>query len=160
MKGAMRKLFGDGERTKLQKARNPKSSQTVDMNGKTSAASFPSSGDSVLASSPTLHDDYASTMKDKVQTSNGYWNGFDGTERRGSPDEEEPADDEDVGPPKYGFPPLDNEKDGFSVPPDIEDDDAYSHAAMSIRAEQILANAKKRLTVSLLRLSSRKLSYH
>lgn len=61
-----------------------------------------------------------------------------------------------LGRPTYGFPPLDNEKDGFSAPPELEDGDPYSHAAMSIRAEQILANAKKRLTVS----SKRQLFIH
>lgn len=30
----------------------------------------------------------------------------------------------------------------------MEDDESYSHATMSVRAEEILANAKKRLTVS------------
>lgn len=29
-----------------------------------------------------------------------------------------------------------------------EDDESYSHAAMSVRAEEILANAKRRLTVT------------
>lgn len=149
MKGAMRRFFGNGERSKLQKSKGMKATKLSDRYEKSSAPSFEANGNSVLASSPTLHDNHTPTETDTAKMGEVFRKRFNsvGGGRQGSPDEE-PAEFEDVGPPKYGFPPLDNEKDGFSAPPDVEDDDAYSHAAMSIRAEQILANAKKRLTVS------------
>ena len=152
MKGAMHRWFSDGEGRKLQKSNGRKAARQNDQNDKTPALGFPSSGTSVLGSSPTLHDNnHAPSRTNIVTPGKEYWKGFDSVESgiEGSPCEEH-ADYKDVGPPRYGFPPLDNEKDGFSAPPDIEDDDIYSHAAMSIRAEQILANAKKRLTVCLL----------
>ena len=151
MKGAMHRLFSNGGGRKLQKPNRIKAEQRNDQNEVTSAPGFPSSGTTVLGSSLTLHENkYAPTRTKTVTPSEDYWKGFDSAAsgKECSP-YEELADYEDVGPPKYSFPPLDNEKDGFSAPPDIEDDDVYSHAAMSIRAEQILANAKKRLTVSL-----------
>ena len=152
MKGAMHRLFSNGDGRKLQKPNRKIAEQRNEKNEKTSAPGFPFGGTTDLGSSPTLHDNNQAPARAKIVTpSEEYWKKFDSAESgiEGSPDEEH-ADYKDVGPPKYGFPPLDNEKDGFSAPPDIEDDDVYSHAAMSIRAEQILANAKKRLTVSLL----------
>lgn len=149
MKGAMRKIFRNGERSK--------SKGTAEINGMESQdTEHRRGGTSVLASSPTLHDDYAISGSGAAYPREAFWSGFDSAQGGGqeSP-EDEPADFKLMGPPTYSFPSLDNEKDGFSAPPEIEDDDAYSHAAMSIRAEQILANAKKRLTVSLrLSLSS------
>ncbi|KAL8794477.1 MAG: hypothetical protein Q9195_002950 [Heterodermia aff. obscurata] len=136
MKGAVRKLFRNGDRSKTQntadrEATNPRDSDSG------------MDGSSVLASPPVLHDDQALSG---TQAAESDWNGFDGAQGGRDTPDEEMADFKDVGLPTYAFPPLDNEKDGFSAPPDIEDDDPYSHAAMSIRAEQILANAKKRLT--------------
>lgn len=143
MKGAMRKLFRSAERSKLREAADLKGVESRDVDNSTK-------GSSVLVSSPTLHDNHAIHRTAEAQPREGHWNGLSGGQDQGRRDShEEPTDFTDVGPPTYGFPPLDNEKDGFSAPPDIEDDDPYSHAAMSIRAEQILANAKKRLTVSL-----------
>ena len=138
MKGAVRNLFRTGDRSKSQKTATVKATNLRDSdNGM--------NGSLMLASSPTLQDTHASSG---TQAAESDWNGFDGAYGGGDTPDEEMADFKDVGPPTYAFPPLDNEKDGFSAPPDIEDDDPYSHAAMSIRAEQILANAKKRLTVS------------
>ena len=138
MKGAVRKLFRNGDRSKTQKTPNMKATSPRDPDSGTN-------GSSMLASSPTLHDSHALSG---TQVAESEWSGFDGAHGGRDTPDEEIADLKDVGPPTYAFPPLDNEKDGFSAPPDIEDDDPYSHAAMSIRAEQILANAKKRLTVS------------
>ena len=157
----MHRWFSNGDGRKLQKSSRMKAERRNGQNEKTSAPGFPHSGISVLGSSPTLHDDnHAPTRTNIINPNDEYWKGFDSVESEieRSPCEED-ADYKDVGPPKYGFPPLDNEKDGFSAPPDIEDDDVYSHAAMSIRAEQILANAKKRLTVSLLSIVPSKLHH-
>ena len=46
---------------------------------------------------------------------------------------------------------VDTRESTYSPPSilDEDEDDPYSHAAMTRRAEEILANAKKRLTVSL-----------
>ena len=138
MKGAVRNLFRSGDRSKSQKTATIKATNPRDPDNGIN-------GSPMLASSPTLHDSLASSG---AQVAESDWNGFDGAHGGRDTPDEEIADFKDVGPPTYAFPPLDNEKDGFSAPPDIEDDDPYSHAAMSIRAEQILANAKKRLTVS------------
>ena len=112
-------------------------------------------GFAVLASSPMLHDSQGMPAAGTTILDHGdqnQWRNFsDATDEDAtSPYSEESHDSVlDLGRPTYNFPPLDNEKNGFTAPPDVEDDDPYSHAAMSIRAEQILANAKKRLTVSL-----------
>ena len=138
MKGAVRKLFRNGDRSKTQNTADMKATNPRDADNGVNGSSVP-------ASSPTLHDNRPLSG---TQVAESDWNGFDGAHGGRDTPEEEIADFQDVSVPTYAFPPLDNEKDGFSAPPDIEDDDPYSHAAMSIRAEQILANAKKRLTVS------------
>lgn len=154
MKGAVRKWFRNSERSRARKADGvspdahawSKDNQTLP-NG--------TNGFSALASSPILHASPAIPTARTAMLSEGaerQWRDFSGLadEDTTSPYSEDSHESVlDLGRPKYGFPPLDNEKNGFSAPPDVEDDDAYSHAAMSIRAEQILSNAKKRLTVSL-----------
>lgn len=157
MKGAVRKWFRNGERSKVRKA-NKAEDVSPDAHGwSKDDQTLPSgtNGFSVLASSPILYDDYAIPTARTAMLSEGaerQWRHFSGladgdTTSPYSEDSHESV--LDLGRPKYGFPPLDNEKNGFSAPPDVEDDDPYSHAAMSIRAEQILSSAKKRLTVSL-----------
>lgn len=143
----------NGEGTKLQKSRKM---DTVmpDAEQRHIALGKGTNDFSVLASSPILHDNYALPTAAPETLDEGdesQWHRFSGANDGDamSPYSEELNDSVmDLGRPTYGFPPLDNEKNGFSAPPDVEDDDPYSHAAMSIRAEQILANAKKRLTVS------------
>jgi len=157
MKGAVRNWFRNGERSKLRKARKTED-VALDVEGTSRDNQMPpngTNGSSVLASSPILHDGYAIPMAGTAMLEEGaerQWRDFsslaDGDAT--SPYSEDSHESVlDLGRPKYGFPPLDNEKNGFSAPPDVEGDNLYSHAAMSIRAEQILANAKKRLTVSL-----------
>ncbi len=158
MKGAVRNWFRNGERSKLRKAKKAED-VSPDVDGWSRDYRTPPNGIngfSVLASSPILHDGYAIPMAGTAMLDEGaerQWRDFSGlAEAHATSPYSEGSHESvlDLGRPKYGFPPLDNEKNGFSAPPDVEDDDAYSHAAMSIRAEQILANAKKRLTVSFL----------
>lgn len=84
---------------------------------------------------------------------NGHWEGFDG------PVEELRADPYDISTdrsPKLEqgqgrvSPVPDNDGPGVRSIFDEDEDDPQSHAAMSKRAELILANAKERLLVSFL----------
>lgn len=158
MKGAVRNWFRNGERSKFRKA---KKAEDVwpDAHGWSKDNRTPPNGTngfSVLASSPILHDAYAIPIAGTAMLDEGaerQWRDFSGLVDGDATSPYSEGSHEsvlDLGRPKYSFPPLDNEKNGFSAPPDVEDDDPYSHAAMSIRAEHILANAKKRLTVSFL----------
>jgi len=163
MKGAVRNWFRNGERSKNRKAKKAED-VSPDADGWSKDNRTPPNGTnglSVLASSPILHDAYATPTAGTAMLDEGaerQWRNFSGLADEDATSPYSEGSHEtilDLGRPKYGFPPLDNEKNGFSVPPDVEDDDPYSHAAMSIRAEQILANAKKRLTVSFLKHSTR-----
>lgn len=156
MKGAVRSWFRNGERSKFRKARKAEdvSPDAHLWSNDNRTPPNGTNGFSVLASSPILHDGYAIPMAGTAmldEDAERQWRGFSGSNDGGatSPYSENSHESVlDLGRPKYGFPPLDNEKNGFSAPPDVGDNDPHSHAAMSIRAEQILANAKKRLTVS------------
>ena len=77
--------------------------------------------EAALAPSPTLQEDY------KQEDQNGY------TEAAAQDNDHLETGDSIYSPPSI----LDE-----------DEDDPYSHAAMTRRAEEILANAKKRLTVS------------
>ena len=156
MKSAMRKLLPNGDGAKLRKSRqeNGKLEKAKRSRDSRSPPAKETNGFQVLASAPTLRENYAPSTTNPA-TANGNdrsrWDRSAGVadEDDSSPHSETSQDGAlDLGRPTYGFPSLDNEKDGFSAPPELEDEDSYSHAAMSIRAEQILANAKKRLTVS------------
>ena len=155
MKGAVRNFFRNGERSKLRKTRK-KDGDSPDTDQRLKDNRSPASGtngNSVLVSFPKANGSYLVPTDGTATLSEGeagQWRNSSGTadEDASSPYSDEPHESVlDLGRPTYSFPPLDNEKNGFSAPPDVEDDDPYSHAAMSIRAEQILANAKKRLTV-------------
>ena len=52
-----------------------------------------------------------------------------------------------------------NFSDRFRTAIAEEEDDPYSHAAMSVRAEQILANAKRRLTVRYTMVATEGITY-
>ena len=156
MKSAMRKLLPNGDGAKLRKPRHENGTLEKAKRSRNSRSppAKGANGFQVFASTPTLKDNYAPPTTNAA-ASNGNdrsrWDRSSGVEDEddSSPHSEGSQDGAlDLGRPTYGFPSLDNEKDGFSAPPEMEDEDSYSHAAMSIRAEQILANAKKRLTVS------------
>jgi len=83
-----------------------------------SRLSYRPSGDVPIASSPTLRDDYNISPKAGVSAS--------------------PVQDDEIGQTTYSTPSILEE----------DENDPTSHAAMTRRAEEILANAKKRLTVS------------
>lgn len=108
----------------------------------------------LLASSPTLqhrdgHKSASNAGSDEI--SNGYWEGFDGPIIEMVAD---PYPGRDQGslngrrePREEGSTLIHNEQ-GLRTILDEDENDPNSHAAMSKRAEQILANAKKRLLVS------------
>jgi len=91
------------------------------MSNEQSRFSYQPNGDVPFASSPTLHEDY------------------NGIEQIGYADNAR-EDDELV----------ETRNSTYNTPAILEEDenDPCSHAAMTRRAEEILANAKKRLTVS------------
>ena len=106
---------------------------------------------SALASSPTLHGDYDFTGSSDIVSEGPdeeAWEGFDGPAAGGIMSEYQD-------PTGHGFviggkPAHMIVMSNGVIYTGLNDDmnDSYSSAAMSIRAEQILANAKKRLTVS------------
>ncbi|MCJ1461488.1 hypothetical protein MMC07_000085 [Pseudocyphellaria aurata] len=103
------------------------------------------------STSSTLHDSYghkSSSNAGSDETSNSYWEGFDGPiiemvadpyvdrNQRSLNGHREPHD-------MVSTP--DHKEQGHRIILDEDENDPNSHAAMSKRAEQILANAKKRL---------------
>ncbi|KAL8825856.1 MAG: hypothetical protein Q9191_004158 [Dirinaria sp. TL-2023a] len=153
MKSAVRKLLPNGDGARLRKPRQENGTLEKAKRSRNSRSppDHAANGFHVLASSPIINSDDARPIE-TLATLNGndrsHWNKpYNMADRdASSPHSEDSQDGVDLSRPTYSFPSLDNEKDGFSAPPEVEDEDSYSHAAMSIRAEQILANAKKRLT--------------
>lgn len=121
--------------------------------GERSRQSQRTSMSSALASSPTLHNEYDPTSTNDVVSDGAdeaTWEGFDG-----SANGEITSQYQNLKGNGFG---AGGEREDEIVTsnettrPESNDDmnESYSSAAMSIRAEQILANAKKRLTVSCL----------
>ncbi|KAL8667412.1 MAG: hypothetical protein Q9202_000628 [Teloschistes flavicans] len=152
MKSAMRSFLGGGHR--LRHKGSEKALKTQDIpelrpQSKQSELSQPSAG-STLASSPLLHDDFGfKSMPDTRarEGTNEQWDSVDDASlisESVSPLVEAERDgylmSENGGLSGYKF------SDRFRKAIVEEDDESYSHAAMSVRAEEILANAKKRLT--------------
>lgn len=156
MRKAVLNLFGNGHRSRdkepdMTMLRGGDTNSRAD--GERSRQSQRTSMSSALASSPTLHDEYDLTSASDVVSDGAdeeTWEGFDG-----------PSNGEITS--QY----QDFKGNGFvangawedkivmsngatHAGPDGDMNESYSSAAMSIRAEQILANAKKRLTVSCL----------
>lgn len=109
---------------------------------------------SLLAPSPALHDTRSHKSSNDAkhdQVDNCYWEGFDGPimETAAHPDlsgqPESINGDQD---PSDRASTPDRKLEGLPAIQDEDENDPNSHAAMSKRAEQILANAKKRLLVS------------
>ncbi|KAL8873305.1 MAG: hypothetical protein Q9174_001205 [Haloplaca sp. 1 TL-2023] len=152
MKSAMRNLLGNGHRLRhkgSEKALKSQDPSDIRPQSKQSELSQRSAG-STLASSPLLHEDFAfKSMANKSM-------------QNGVSDTPEILDDGSVI-SESASPLVEAEREGFLMSENggldgykfsdrfrraivEEDDEAYSHAAMSVRAEEILANAKKRLT--------------
>ena len=156
MKSAVRKLLPNGDGAKLRKLRQENGTLEKAKRPKNSRSppDHNANGFHVLSSSPIINGEYARPTTNLATLNGNNRIQLNKSEAMADRDASSPCSEGsqdgiwDSGRPTYGFPSLDNEKDGFSAPPEVEDEDSYSHAAMSIRAEQILANAKKRLTVS------------
>ena len=107
-----------------------------------------------LSPSPTSEDDYPqgdNTGHDHPGISNGHWDGFDGPTHNvatDSYDDVASGSPQMIPDPGYGIPPAPDSPQGIRAILEEDEDDPYSHAGMSKRAEFILANAKKRLLVS------------
>lgn len=108
----------------------------------------------LLASSPTLHEHYdckSSSNAGSDEISNGYWEGFDGPIIEMVADPHHGRDQGSLNgrrEPRDEASTPDHNEQGLRTILDEDENDPNSHAAMSKRAEQILANAKKRLLVS------------
>lgn len=103
-----------------------------------------------LTPSPTSDDEYAFTHPKII---NGHWQGFDGPgEETVIQSHQQPShrSPEAKHAPRKKSPPPVNGSQEIRAILDEDEDDPHSHAAMSRRAELILANAKKRLLVSCL----------
>ncbi|KAL8689406.1 MAG: hypothetical protein Q9218_004918 [Villophora microphyllina] len=152
MKSAMRNLLGNGHSLRhkgSEKSLKIQEASDIRPQSKQSELSQRSAG-STLASSPLLHEDFGfKSMRDTRarEESNDHWDTVDDgsvisesisplveAEREGY------LMSENGGLNGYKF------SDRFRKAIVEEDDESYSHAAMSVRAEEILANAKKRLT--------------
>ncbi|KAL8638930.1 MAG: hypothetical protein Q9228_003962 [Teloschistes exilis] len=152
MKSPMRSLLGGGPRLRhkgSEKGLKTQENPEVRPQSKQSELSQRSAG-STLASSPLLHDDFGfKTMPDNRvgEGANDHWDSVDDASlisESVSPLVEAEREgylmSENGGLGGYKF------SDRFRKAIVEEDDESYSHAAMSVRAEEILANAKKRLT--------------
>lgn len=109
----------------------------------------------LLASSPTLHDSYGhknSSIAGSDEIIDGYWEGFDGPTIGMVADPFHDRDPDSLNgrrEPRDEVWTPDHSEQGLRTVLDEDENDPNSHAAMSKRAEQILANAKKRLLVSI-----------
>lgn len=108
----------------------------------------------ILTPSPVPGDEYglgAASVHSHTEIKNGHWEGFDGpVEEIGEDPYDVNADTSRKLLPKQepaSPAPSSNAQDIRTIL-DEDEDDPQSHAAMSKRAELILANAKKRLLVS------------
>ncbi|KAL8704382.1 MAG: hypothetical protein Q9201_002451 [Fulgogasparrea decipioides] len=152
MKSPVRNLLGNGHRlrhTSSEKALKMQETQDIRPLSKQSELSQRSAG-STLASSPLLHEEFGFKRTGDTRPPDGasdHWDTMDDgsvisesvsplvdAERESYPMSENGGID------GYKF------SDRFRKAIVEEDDEPYSHAAMSVRAEEILANAKKRLT--------------
>ncbi|KAL9580650.1 MAG: hypothetical protein Q9212_004369 [Teloschistes hypoglaucus] len=152
MKSPIRSFLGSGHRLRhkgSEKGLKTQEIPEVRPQSKQSELSHRSAG-STLASSPLLHDDTGfKTMPDNQvgEGPNDHWDSVDDASlisESVSPLVEAERDgylmSENGGLGGYKF------SDRFRKAIVEEDDESYSHAALSVRAEEILANAKKRLT--------------
>lgn len=161
MRRGVRRIFGNGVKSRREGLNPPMQTDEASVGGvrcaesKHSHYSGQKGGNTVLASSLKLHDTYdnkSSSNAGSDEISNGYWEGFDGPiieMAAGSTDghEQESLNGREEA-RDIGSTPDHNEH-GLRTILDEDENDPNSHAAMSKRAEQILANAKKRLLVSI-----------
>ena len=153
MKAVVRNLFGNGHRLRHRNSEKTlKTQEPLDLRPQSKQSDLTQrSTNSALASSPLLHEEFGvkamegSIPKDGV---NDDWDAHDDgsvISESISPlveaDKENYMMSENGGLSGYKF------SDRFRKAIVEEDDESYSHAAMSVRAEEILANAKRRLTV-------------
>lgn len=160
MRRSMRELFSNGIGSQ-RKASSTSPARKSDQNSNEST--FPGErtpthrsahGGLLLASSPTFRNDFKSSSDGgSDDISNNHWEGFDGPIDETVMVSRHEADD------LVGLSGLQDSHTGASTPDvneprlrsilDEDENDPASHAAMSKKAEQILANAKKRLLVRL-----------
>lgn len=156
MKKGVRRLFGNGAKSSRGDG-NKTSSLKEDGNGNLRNGDHqfnrPSRERLFLTPSPTPEDQYRlmpASKSGRIEIKNGHWEGFDGPVEEAS---EDPYDIQAESPKmrsrqEHTSPTPDVNAQAFRAILDEDEDDPQSHAAMSKRAELILANAKKRLLVS------------
>lgn len=156
MKAAVRNLFGNGHRLRHRSSEKAmKSQDTSDIRPQSKQSELSqASANSALASSPLLREEFTVNSMGKAlpeyplnDNANPNFELLDDgsvISESISPlvdaEREEYLMSENGGIDGYKF------SDRFRKAIVEEDDEAYSHATMSVRAEEILANAKKRLT--------------
>ena len=155
MKSAVRHLFGNGNRLRHRNSEKMlRSQETSDTRPQSKQSELSQrSANSALASSPLLHEEAGfKSMRETslTDTANDNVDSLDDgsvISESISPlvdaEREEYLMSENGGIDGYKF------SDRFRKAIVEDDEEAYSHATMSVRAEEILANAKKRLTVGL-----------
>lgn len=153
MKSAMRNLFGKGHRLRHRSSeKSLKIQETPDTRPQSKHSELSQrSANSALASSPLLHEEPGRKSTGETLPSDATSDSLDALDDGSvisesiSPlvdaEREEYLMSENGGIDGYKF------SDRFRKAIVEEDDEPYSHATMSVRAEEILANAKKRLTV-------------
>ncbi len=150
-------MFGNGHRLRHRSSENAlKTQPPLDIRPQSNQSEFSQrTTNSALASSPLLHEEFdVQSMGGPLPTegANPSWDALDDgsvISESVSPlveaERESYMMSENGGLDGYKF------SDRFRKAIVEEEDESYSHAAMSVRAEEILANAKRRLTVSFLR---------
>lgn len=161
MRRGVRRLFGNAGKSRREGLDPPVHTDKASNGGvrpgepKYDHSSGHKGGDMLLASSPTLPDSYDRKISSNVRSdeiSNGYWEGFDGPIIEMVATPYRVRDQEGLNgrrEPRNGGSTPDHNEPGLRTILDEDENDPNSHAAMSKRAEQILANAKKRLLVSI-----------
>ncbi|KAL8926488.1 MAG: hypothetical protein Q9172_001791 [Xanthocarpia lactea] len=152
MKSAVRNLFGNGHRLRHRSSEKAlKTQQPLDIRPQSNQSEFSQhTTNSALASSPLLHEEFSVQSMDGTLPTEGpnpNWDALDDgsvISESVSPlveaERESYMMSENGGLDGYKF------SDRFRKAIVEEEDESYSHAAMSVRAEEILANAKRRLT--------------
>lgn len=163
MRRSVRRLFSNG----IGSQRKASSTSTARKSDQDSSGSIihgertpthPSGHDGfLLASSPTFRNDYKSSSDGgSDDISNDHWEGFDGpiveTVVVSRHEAEERVSLNGVQDCHTGLSTPDGNEPGLRSILDEDENDPASHAAMSKKAEQILANAKKRLLVRFARI--------
>ena len=158
LKESMQKLFGNGVRLDRSGSDPVMPYMQSQIRDRTRLADYQVRQKSkerlFLTPSPTSDDEYDHSyrgLSTQPKIINGHWQGFDGPSEDivipSYHNRSQRSPEAKRAPPKESPPPVNGSQEIRAIL-DEDEDDPHSHAAMSRRAELILANAKKRLLVS------------